>query len=50
VHLYERFGGEWTITQKNAEYEKLDSHTVDFVLNLKPDEVRKVVYTVETRW
>jgi hypothetical protein len=50
VHLFERFGGEWTITQKNAEYTKLDSHTVDFVLNLQPDEVRKVVYTVETRW
>jgi hypothetical protein len=50
VHLYERFGGEWTITQKNAEFTKLDSHTVDFVLNLRPDEVRKVTYTVETRW
>lgn len=50
VHLFERFGGEWIITQKNAEYTKLDSHTVDFVLNLQPDEVRKVVYTVETRW
>ena len=50
VHVYERFGGEWTITAKNAEYSKLDSHTVDFVLNLKADEVRKVTYTVETRW
>lgn len=50
VHVFERFGGEWTITSKNAEYTQLDSHTVDFVLNLKPDEVRKIVYTVETRW
>lgn len=50
VHVFERFGGEWTITQKNAEYTKLDAHTVDFVLNLKADEVRKIVYTVETRW
>jgi hypothetical protein len=50
VHVYERFGGEWTITQKSAEYTKLDAHTVDFVLNLQPNEVRKITYTVETRW
>jgi hypothetical protein len=50
VHVFERFGGEWTITAKSAEYTKLDSHTVDFVLNLKADEVRTITYTVETRW
>ncbi len=50
VHVFERFGGEWTITQKNAEFTKLDAHTVDFVLTLQPDEVKKIVYTVETRW
>ncbi len=50
VHVFERFGGEWTITANNAEYVKIDSHTVDFVLNLKADEVRTITYTVETRW
>jgi hypothetical protein len=50
VHVYERFGGEWRITAKSAEYTQLDAHTVDFVLNLKADEVRTVTYTVETRW
>ncbi|HXH62238.1 MAG TPA: DUF4139 domain-containing protein, partial [Fimbriimonadaceae bacterium] len=50
VHVYERFGGEWTITSKTDAFNKLDAHTVDFVLNLKPNEVHKVTYTVETRW
>ena len=50
VHLYERFGDEWTITSKTDEFTKLDSHTVDFVLAMKANEVRKVTYTVETKW
>ena len=50
VHVYERFHAEWEITSKNQPFNKLDSHTVDFVLRMRPNEVRKIVYTVETRW
>lgn len=50
VHLYERFGGQWKITGNSDAYTKLESHLVDFVLDLKPNQVKKVTYTVETRW
>ena len=50
VHVYERKWGDWTITEKNLEFSKLDSNTADFVVDLAPNEVKTVKYTVETRW
>lgn len=50
VHLFERFGGQWKIMSNSDPFTKLESHLVDFVLELKPNQVKKVTYTVETRW
>jgi hypothetical protein len=50
VHVFERHWGDWRVTEKNQEFVKLDSNTMDFTVNLKANEVKKVVYTVETRW
>ena len=50
VHVYERFYAEWSFRSTSHKFDKLDSHTVDFVINLKAGEVIKIVYTVETRW
>lgn len=50
VHVFERHWGEWKVTDHNLPFEKLDSGTIDFEVNLKPNEVKKVTYTVETRW
>ncbi len=50
VHVYERHWGDWKVTEKNMPFTKLDSDTMDFVVELKPDEVKKVVYTIETTW
>lgn len=50
VHVFERPWLEWKVTKKNMDYDKLDSNTIDFVVKLGPNEVKKVVYTVETRW
>lgn len=50
VHVYERHWGEWKVTDKSMDFVKLDSDTIDFVVNLQPNEVKKVTYTVETRW
>jgi len=50
VHVYERHWGEWKVTDHNLPFVKLDSETIDFVVELKPNEVKKVTYTVETRW
>lgn len=50
VHVIERPWLEWKITSHSTDYVKLDSNTVDFEVSLKPNEVKKVVYTVEVRW
>ena len=50
VHVLERHYGDWKVTDKNQEFVKADSETMDFTVNLKANEVKKVIYTVETRW
>jgi hypothetical protein len=50
VHVVERNWGEFKITGNNYPFDPLDSNTFEFVVELKPNEVKKVVYTVETRW
>lgn len=50
VHLLERHYGDWRVTNPSMEWEKLDSNTMQFVVNLKAGEVKKVTYTVTTRW
>lgn len=47
-HLY-RFDN-WEVTQKSDEYRKLDSHTIEFPITLKPDEERTVTYRVHYSW
>lgn len=50
VTLIERFWGEFTIMNPSMEPKKLDSNTYEFSVTLKPNEVKKVTFTVETRW
>ena len=50
VHVYERKWGDWRITKKSQDFQKLDSNTADFVVDLKPNEVKTVSYTVDTKW
>lgn len=50
VYVLERHYGDWRITEKSQDFAKLDSETAQFVLNLQPNEVKKVTYTVETKW
>ncbi len=50
VELMERHWGDWTITAKSMEFSKEDSVTAVFKPMLKAGEVRKVTYTVETKW
>lgn len=50
VHVYERKWGDWTITEKNHDFVKLDSNTADFVLHMKPNEVQTIDYRVHTTW
>lgn len=50
VHVFERPYWDWTVKEKNMEYAKLDSNTIDFEVKLGPNETKKVIYTVEYRW
>jgi hypothetical protein len=50
VVLLERHWGDWKVTEKSAVFTKADANTMQFDLLLKAGEVRKVTYTVETRW
>lgn len=50
VHVIERAWGQWAITNASAKQEKLDANTFQWVLSLKPKEVRKITYSLETYW
>jgi hypothetical protein len=40
----------WELTAKSGEFRKLDSHTIEFPITLKPDEEQVVTYTVHYTW
>ncbi len=50
VEVFERHELEWKVTQKSMVFERPDAETMVFMVNLKPQEVKKITYTVETRW
>ena len=50
VFVFERHWDDWKVLDKSMEFQKLDSETMQFDLSLKPNEVRKIRYTVETHW
>ena len=50
VNVLERHYGDWTVQSHSQEFKKLDSESMEFVVILKPNEVKTVRYTVETRW
>lgn len=50
VNVLERHWGDWNVTDHNLPFTKEDASTMQFVLNLKANEVQKVTYTVTTRW
>ena len=40
----------WEITQKDIDYTKLNSDEIEFRVDLKPGEERKITYTVHYSW
>ena len=50
VNVLERHYGDWKVTQKNMDFEKLDATTMQFVLNMKANTTQTVKYTVQTTW
>jgi hypothetical protein len=43
-------GLNWEITQKSDPFTKKDYRTIEFRVTLKPDEERKITYTVHYTW
>jgi len=50
VYVLERHYGDWTIRDKSQNFTKPDSETAQFIVPLKAGEVKKVTYTVTTKW
>ena len=50
VEVLERHYGDWTIEKTSEPFKKEDANTMRYTLNLKPNEVRKITYTVYTHW
>lgn len=50
VIVIERWYGEFVVTKFNIPFTKPDSNTLRFEVPLKANEVRKLIYTVETKW
>jgi hypothetical protein len=50
IYLYERHWGDWKITEKSDPFNKEDANTMVFELKLKAGEVKKVTYSVDTKW
>jgi len=50
VTVVEHLFGDWTILSAEPEYEKKDSHTVEFPVTVPADGEVTVTYTVRTSW
>ncbi|AIE87162.1 DUF4139 domain-containing protein [Fimbriimonas ginsengisoli] len=50
VEVIERHYGDWRVLAKNMDFAKASAEAMVFKVTLKPNEVRKVTYTVETKW
>ncbi len=50
VEVLERHYGDWSVPKTSDKFTKEDANTMKYVLRMKPNEVRKITYTVETKW
>ena len=50
VYVWERHFGDWRISNTSMEWKKLDASTMEYVVDLKAGETKKITYTVVTKW
>jgi len=50
VIVLERHYGDWTVEKENLKSKKLDSMSMSYTVDLKPDESKVITYTVFTKW
>jgi hypothetical protein len=50
VYLLERHWQDWKVTQTTDPWSKIDSNTMQYLVDLKAGEVKDIVFTIETKW
>jgi len=50
IEVVEHLWGDWEIVSSSHEWEKVDAQTIKFKVKVKPDEEKKIQYTVRYRW
>lgn len=50
VIVLERNYSDWSVLAKSQDFEKADANTLRFTLDLKPNEVKTITYTIQSRW
>jgi len=50
VNIIEKLWGDWEILKSNKKYEKLDAHTIKFVVDILSDKEAIVTYTARFVW
>lgn len=50
VYVYERHYAEWEIPKTSMAWNKLDSQTMEYIVELKANETKTITYTIITRW
>ncbi|MBQ0104618.1 MAG: DUF4139 domain-containing protein [Armatimonadetes bacterium] len=50
VYFYENLWGDWKITKKDSDYNKIDAYTIEFPINVKKDSVKTITYTIRTKY
>ena len=50
VITVEHLHGDWTILRSSHEYRQKDAGTVEFPVQVAPDEEKVITYTVRLQW
>ncbi|MBV6459872.1 MAG: hypothetical protein HONBIEJF_03027 [Fimbriimonadaceae bacterium] len=50
VHYWDRFWWEFKVVNSNMPFTSLESETVQWVIDLKPNEVKTLTFDVQHRW
>lgn len=50
IEVIERHYGDWRVLDKNTDYVKTSADSMVFKVNVKAGEVKKIDYTVDTKW
>jgi hypothetical protein len=50
VHVIERHWGDWEVIETSQPFEELSSNAFQYVVDLEPNEVKTVTFTIETYW